>query len=123
MRLILFSFLSLIYFCAFSQDSPLATQCSRSKDVSILQSISYFQYSAMLKYDVKYLKLELSVEPGSKVIEGSATITAKAVAQMDSFVIELKNNLVVDSVYINGLKRNFTHSNDHIFVPLNPVIS
>ena len=87
-----------------------------------MQQINYYQFPSMNKYDVKYLRVDLAIEAGSKVVAGSSLTTAKAVAVLDSFIIELKNNLTVDSVLINGIKRSFSHSADHIYVPLTPSI-
>lgn len=100
-----------------------ADLCGRAKDLQTNQQISYYQYPAMNKYDVKYLRINLAVEAGSKAIAGSALTSAKAVATLDTFIIELKNNLVVDSVIINGSRRTFNHSADHVFVPLNPSVA
>ena len=83
-------------------------KCSRSGSLSMLQQITYFQYPSMNKYDVKYLKLDINAETASRVISGTALTRAIALAPLDSFITELRDNMIVDSVFINGVKKTFT---------------
>ena len=82
----------------------------------------YYQYPSMDKYDVKYLKLDLSAEAGSRFISGKSTTKALVLQPIDSFIIEFKSTMVLDSVYINGVKKAFTRSADHIYVALSPAL-
>ena len=86
--------------------------------------IAYYQYPSMNKYDIKYLKLDISVEANNRNISGSA-LTRSAVRQsLDTFICELKGNMTVDSAFINGVKINgFSQSADHVFVPISPALS
>jgi aminopeptidase N len=77
----------------------------------------------MNKYDIKYLKLDLEVEANSRFMQGTALTRAVTVQSLDSFIIELKNNMILDSVFINGIKKTFTRENDHILIPQSPAIS
>lgn len=95
-------------------------KCSHASIHSRIQQAAYYQYPSMDKYDVKYLKLDLSVEAGSTFISGTALTRAKVLQPLDSFNIELRNNMVVDSVYINGVRKNFQRGIDYVFVPLSP---
>ncbi|MEO6671432.1 MAG: M1 family aminopeptidase [Ferruginibacter sp.] len=97
-------------------------KCNRASIASRVDGASYYQYPSMNNYDVKYLKLNISVEPGSTFIAGTALTVAKVIQPLDSFNIELKNNMTVDSVYINGVRKNFTRGADFIFVPLIPAL-
>ncbi len=80
----------------------------------------------MDKYDVKEYILDLNVSNSSSMISGNATIVTEVKdATIDSFIIELINNveanktyMIVDSVFVNGIKTAFTHDNDLINVPL-----
>lgn len=124
MKLYLLLITFLFSFHAFAQqDTEIVQVCNRAKDIGGNQQISYYQYPSMNKYDVKYLKLDLAVETGTRVISGTALTVAKAVASLDSFIIELKNNMTVDSVFINGSKLPFSHNADHIYVSLTPALS
>ncbi len=86
------------------------------------QQVLYYQYPSMDKYDVKYLKLDLKAEAGTRFMSGTAKTVAIALQPLDSFITELKNNMIVDSVYINGTKRTFEHSSDFVYVPLSPAL-
>lgn len=99
-------------------------KCHHTHSASDVQRVNYFQYPSMDKYDVKYLKLDLAIEANNRNINGTALTRAIAVQPLDSFICELKNNMTVDSVFINGIKiTGFTRSADHVFVPLSPAIT
>lgn len=112
---------------AFSQTEEIVNECSRKSifHQSVINNTAadFLQYSAMDKYDVKYLKLDLSAEPGSRYISGNAFTVAKVLQPLDSFVTELRSNMIVDSVFINGTKLPFTRGQDHIFVPISPALA
>ncbi|NVN96424.1 MAG: T9SS type A sorting domain-containing protein [Bacteroidetes bacterium] len=74
----------------------------------------------MDKYDVKFYKLDINVERTSVYIEGNVTIKAKVIAsQLDTFVFELKDYFVIDSILINNQKRIFSRVGDDVFVGIN----
>ncbi len=116
---------------AQSQISPPAQaelscheKCHHIHSAGDVQRVNYFQYPSMDKYDVKYLKLDLAIEANNRNITGTALTRVIAVQPLDSFICELKNNMILDSVFINGVKNiNFTRSGDHVFVPLAPIIT
>lgn len=112
--------------CAQVTDNeyPCATKYAHrlQQNVSNQQQVAYYQYPSMNKYNVSYLKLDISAETNSRIIAGSALTLAKAVAPMDSFITELRSNMTVDSIFINGVKKTFSRASDHIFVPLSPAI-
>jgi aminopeptidase N len=86
------------------------------------QQVNYYQYPSMNKYDVRYLKLDLNAEAASRAISGTALTTAVAVQALDSFITELRSNMIIDSVFINGVKKTFQRSGDHVFIPLAPAL-
>jgi aminopeptidase N len=60
------------------------------------------------KYDLKFYHLNLNVERNSRFISGNVKSKAKVVtASLDSFAFVLHTNHTIDSVYVNGAKRNF----------------
>ena len=60
------------------------------------------------KYDLKFYHLNVNVERNSLYIKGNVKSTAKVVvASLDSFAFVLHENHTIDSVYVNGAKRNF----------------
>ena len=91
-------------------------KCSHATLSSRPEQVAYYQYSTMNKYDVKYLKLDLEVISGSRFIKGTALTVVKAIMPLDSFVTELRSNMIIDSVFINGTKMNFQRGSDHVFI-------
>ena len=101
----------LIICCGFSlntfsqvnvEDDPACREkCSHASLSSREQQVLYYQYPSMEKYDIKYLKIDLSAEAGSRYLSGTSTTVAVAVQPLDSFIIELRNNMIVESVFIN----------------------
>jgi len=60
------------------------------------------------KYDLKFYHLNVNVERASLFISGNVKSIAKViVASLDSFAFVLHENHTIDSVYVNGAKRNF----------------
>lgn len=56
------------------------------------------------KYDVKYVKIDLTATNLTTSIQGSSTTIAKVVAtSLSDYVFELSNQLIIDSAIINGL--------------------
>jgi aminopeptidase N len=86
------------------------------------QRVAYFQYPSMNKYDVKYVKLDLNVETANRNISGTALTIARTLQPLDSFIAELKDNMIVDSVFVNGVKKTFGRGGDHVFIPLSPAL-
>ncbi|HEX5651924.1 MAG TPA: M1 family aminopeptidase [Chitinophagaceae bacterium] len=108
---------------SFSQDEPgCFEKCSHASMASRPEQVAYFQYPSMEKYDINFLKLDLTIEPNNRNIAGSALIRASVRQPMDSFICELRGNMTIDSLFINGVKiTNYTRAADHVFVPLTPV--
>lgn len=77
--------------------------------------------SPLLKYyDVKFYFLDLNVENNTVAISGNVSINATVVtAVLDTFAFELIDELLIDSIKINGLTENHFRINDEVFVPLN----
>lgn len=94
----------------------------RNRGAAREQRVAYFQYPSMNKYDVKYVKLDLNVETASRNISGTALTTARVLQPLDSFIAELRDNMIVDSVFVNGVKKTFGRGSDHVFIPLSPVL-
>lgn len=104
------------------EDPACRERCSHAGITGKPGQVTYYQYPSMDKYDLKYLKLNIAVEGGSRFISGTALTRAIALEPLDSFITELRANMVLDSVYINGTKRAFSRGSDHIFIPLSPAL-
>jgi hypothetical protein len=107
----------------FTDDAACIEKCSHGHLTSRLQQVTYFQYPSMDKYDLKYLKLDLNAETNSRVLSGTAYTESVVLSPLDSFITELRANMTVDSVFINGVKKIFTQGSDHVFIPLSPALA
>ncbi|MDF2447835.1 MAG: hypothetical protein K0R26_339 [Bacteroidota bacterium] len=59
-------------------------------------------------YDLKFYHLNINIERNSLFISGNVRSLAKVVAPaLDSFAFVLHTNHTIDSVYVNGAKRNY----------------
>jgi len=105
-----------------ANDAACWQKCSHAFSINGQQSINFYQSPSMNKYDVHYLKLDIAVEPGSRAISGTSLTSARATAAIDTFVMEFRDNMIVDSVFINNIKLPFTRENDHVLVRLNPAL-
>jgi aminopeptidase N len=70
------------------------------------------------KYDVKYVKLDVSMTNATTTIGGNViTKAVSVVASLPSYVFEIKAPLTVDSVFIDGVRDTFTIAGDVCTVP------
>jgi aminopeptidase N len=81
-------------------------------------------YNALVEnYDVKFYKLDLEADNNSIYLKGSVTITAEVVSKrLDTFVVELHPDYIVDSLLINGDRHSISSDGDDIIVAINPSI-
>ncbi len=79
----------------------------------------------MEKYDVKFYFLDIEATNQSTAISGNTTIMATVGSEsLAKFVVELHKGISVDSVLINSINHNFTHSTSNLIsVDLNNPIS
>jgi len=62
-------------------------------------------------YDMKYVKLKLSMTNDSTYLSGDVTTVATVLASsFTSYVFELDSSLIIDSVVINGVARSYSSS-------------
>ncbi len=125
---LLFPTLILFQFTAFAQTNPndllgCRERCGFASSANVQQRIQFYQSPSMNKYDVHYLKLDIAAEANNRFISGTAMYSVTTVATLDTFVMELRNNMTVDSVFINNVKLPFTRQSDHVLVKLTPAIS
>ncbi|MCD4694816.1 MAG: T9SS type A sorting domain-containing protein [Bacteroidales bacterium] len=83
------------------------------------KAVDIDQSPLLFKYDVKFYYLDLNIENNTTSIEGSVKILAKAiVSSLDTFAIELIDEMIIDSLKINEQNHSFYRANDEVFVPL-----
>lgn len=91
------------------------------REGSGISTVNFFQSDKMNYYNIKYLKLDIIVQPKSKFVTSICNYTVLAEQSLDTFAIEFKQTMVLDSVYLSNSKIIFSQSNDHIYIPLHPV--
>ena len=83
------------------------------------ESMDIVQTPLLFDYDVKFYYLDIEVDNSSIYISGETTIMADVVAaELDTFAVELLNDLTVDDIIYNGSSISYTHTNDEIFAVL-----
>ena len=106
-------------------DVTESLQCSRAKFYKdyFLQSKEIIQSPLLFDYDVKFYFLDLNISNNSVDISGNVTVNAEPVVTvLDTFALELIDDMIIDSIKINGAIHNFQHTGNEIFIPLqNPV--
>jgi aminopeptidase N len=103
----------------------LEHDCSRYKQniASHLSPKDIVQSPLLHCYDVKFYFLDLKVENNTVDIAGNVLIDAQVVvSELDTFALELLDELIIDSIFINGLQQTFERNNNEVFVMLdNPL--
>ena len=112
----LFTF-SLAFFSAlnsFSQTHYCAEHKAQrfNKQIAINAAVAKTAQSAVAPkenmYDLKFYHLNINIERNTRYISGNVKSKAKVLAaSLDSFAFVLHENHTIDSVYVNGIKRNF----------------
>ena len=70
-------------------------------------------------YDVKFYLLDINVENYTTFLSGDVTISAQVVAPvLDTFAIELIDELMIDQVFVNDIEHSVIHENNEAFIPL-----
>jgi len=104
---------------AFSQEA-VEMECSGEKNFSLSRAETHVRHPLLERYDVTYYLLDLAVNDTSTFIEGSVSVTGKVtVGVMDSLVLELSDELLVDSIQINMVNvEAFIHHNELLIMPV-----
>ncbi|MBL7935752.1 MAG: hypothetical protein JNM51_08110, partial [Bacteroidia bacterium] len=92
------------HYCAEHKAKHFNKNLSSSK----VQSSASVTAPAENMYDLKFYHLNLNIERNSLFVSGNVKSLAKVVTlSLDSFAFVLHENHTIDSVYVNGAKRNF----------------
>lgn len=107
--LAIFSFATLnaqTHYCAEHKAQRFNKTFSANKKTTSAQSVSAVPLEN--SYDLKFYHLNVNVERNTLFISGNVKSIAKVVApSLDSFAFVLHQNHTIDSIYVNGAKRNF----------------
>jgi len=73
----------------------------------------------LMNYDVTHYHIDIEVHPYDVYVRGNTTIQAAVKEQpMDTFLVDLIDEMQVDSVLFNRRSLSFKHKDDHLIVPL-----
>jgi len=104
----------------FKDDFPCNEKHCSHHHLSILEELnrSFENTNPLLNsYDVKFYKLDLEVYDTTNLFSGSTSILFQVINQpMDTFLIEIWDGLVVDSVIIENQTQLFQQNNEDMFV-------
>lgn len=81
------------------------------------QNLTTSQINDTRKYDVNSYEFNLKVNDSNTYINGHVKMLAEAKHSIDSILIELHNNLIIDSIYLNNeIHTNYIHSSNLITI-------
>ncbi len=71
----------------------------------------------MNKYDITYIVMDLKVSPDSTKISGNVKHRGYFKSEIDSILLELHPDYIIDSIILNNFKTNFSRKNFNILIP------
>jgi aminopeptidase N len=115
--------LGLVTFYAQAQGKAYCSESRRNSHTRQALTTTKEQ-RLMARYDVRFYKLDFTLERTSTFISGSTLIQAQSkVTALDTFAFELHPALHIDSVVINGQKKIFARQASLTVVRLMPAIA
>jgi aminopeptidase N len=82
------------------------------------------QSSLLNKYDIKFCRIDISVSDTCKFISGNvAYLSISQSNSLDTFLLQLSDDYVIDSVIFNKSNVSFTHTDDEIRVNVSPALN
>lgn len=121
MQKLILILLLFIYLKTLSQTKDGCLLGSSQRGGTAISNANFYQSDKMNYYNIKHLKLAITVQPKSKFIVADCNYTVLVNQALDTFAIELKQTMNLDSVYLNKVKVAFIQKDDHVYIPLNPV--
>jgi len=111
-------FVVFLFTCLLSQESREFRK-SEMMSYDYLQKANKNNYPGDPNIDVSFYKLHITILYDIKKILGETRIDAVSLIDgLNSINLELINNFSIDSIKMNNIKVNFTHSSDKIHIEL-----
>lgn len=95
--------------------AALIRQQAREASLSVLTSHE-------LKYDVKFVKLDLNLERNTTYVSGGVTTVATPTMVLDTFMTILHQNLTIDSIRFNGALKTAIRQDSMVKIAMLPVL-
>ncbi len=109
---------------SFAQSGRDECIIAKTERFNRLQKFANINYPGDSKYDVKYYKLDISVDHITKTITGNITCKAEIVeSNVTEIYYDLTDPLVVDSVLLNGNITTFTRGTNTVNIALNATLN
>ena len=109
---------------SFAQSGRDECIIAKTERFNRLQKFANINYPGDSKYDVKYYKLDISVDHIAETIAGNVTCEAEIVeSNVTEIYYDLANSLVVDSVLLNGNITTFTIGTNILNIALNATLN
>lgn len=123
MRILLLSTLFVLQMNLLIAQEDNEIQCSHA-NVTQRKASTKIANALSDDYDVKFYFLDIEASNTSVFLKGKVAITAQVVSNsLSEFVVELDNALTLDSVWVDEIFSNFTHTNGEVIVNLpSPVL-
>ncbi len=115
-----------ILIASFSLAQSGREECilAKTQHFNRLQKFANINYPGDSKYDVKYYKLDLTVNHTAQTISGNVTCKAEIVQPgVTEIYYDLTNPLIVDSVLVNGNVTTFTRGSNKLNIALNSTLN
>lgn len=115
-----------ILIASFSLAQSGREECilAKTQHFNRLQKFANINYPGDSKYDVKYYKLDLTVNHTTQSISGNVTCQAEIVLPgVTEIYYDLTNPLIVDSVLVNGNVTTFTRGSNKLNIALNSTLN
>ncbi len=119
--LLLFALLSQLIIAQFAEKHADHIYCNHIKhNDNILKHLeNVYQNPLLYNYDVTFYFLDIEAEADTIFLKGNVTIEANVTSSvLDTFALELIQEMNVDSVLLNGTLRSHIHNAYDILVPL-----
>lgn len=98
----------------------LITSISKSQDENKNIAIRESQNFSNIKFNnfkITQLQANWSLDPRVNYIDGNVKFIVVYNTNTDTLIFELKNNMIVDSIFVGSHKNNFNHLSDNIEIP------
>ncbi len=121
----IFSFLLILLTgLSFAQSGRDECILGKTAHFNRLQKFADVNYPGDSKFDVKYYKLDLTVNHTTQTISGNVTCQAEIVLPgVTEIYYDLTNPLIVDSVLVNGDITTFTRGSNKLNISLNSTLN
>lgn len=120
MKNLIAALLILITPFTFPQSGKESCILGKTAQFNRLKKLVEVNYPGDPKYDVKYYKLDLTINHTSQTISGNITCNAKVVqSNVTEIYYDFINSMIVDSVLFNGNNTSFSRGTNTVVVQTN----